>query len=61
MIARDPTRPDWEEAIAARVHDTMASAEMARYFNVKMTLPRARVALLQLSLFVQCGVIAGLI
>lgn len=54
MISRDPTSPDWEEAIAARVHDTMASAEMARYFNVKMTLPRARVALLQLSLFVQC-------
>ena len=45
---------DWEEAIGARVRDTMASAEMERYFSVKMTPGRARVALLQLSLFVQC-------
>ena len=50
----DATSYDWEEAIGARVRDTMASVEMARYFNVKMTAPRARVALLQLSLFVQC-------
>lgn len=50
----DPTSYDWEEAIGARVRDAMASVEMARYFNVKMTAPRARVALLQLSLFVQC-------
>ena len=50
----DATSYDWEEAIGARVRDAMASVEMARYFNVKMTTPRARVALLQLSLFVQC-------
>jgi len=50
----DATSYDWEEAIGARVRDTMASVEMARYFNVKMPAPRARVALLQLSLFVQC-------
>jgi pyrroloquinoline quinone (PQQ) biosynthesis protein C len=50
----DPTSYDWEEAIGARVRDAMASVEMARYFKVKMTAPRARVALLQLSLFVQC-------
>jgi pyrroloquinoline quinone (PQQ) biosynthesis protein C len=50
----DAASYDWEEAIGARVRDTMASVEMARYFNVKMTAPRARVALLQLSLFVQC-------
>jgi pyrroloquinoline quinone (PQQ) biosynthesis protein C len=45
---------DWESAISARVHATMASPEMARYFAVKMTPARARVALLQLSLFVSC-------
>lgn len=45
---------NWEEAIGAKVRETMASAEMARYFSVKMTPKRARVALLQLSLFVQC-------
>ena len=44
----------WEEAIAQRVHATMAAAEMDRYFNVKMTTGRARIALLQLSLFVSC-------
>jgi hypothetical protein len=44
----------WEEAIAQRVHATMAAAEMDRYFNVKMTASRARIALLQLSLFVSC-------
>lgn len=48
------TSRDWEEAIGARVRDTMASAQMARYFSVKMTPARARVTLLQLSLFVQC-------
>jgi len=36
------------------VRDTMASAEMERYFSVKVTPARARGALLQLSLFVQC-------
>ena len=35
----DPTSYDWEEAIGARVRDAMASVEMARYFNVKMTAP----------------------
>ena len=45
---------DWESAIAARVHATMAAPEMERYFSVKMTPARARVALLQLSLFVSC-------
>jgi pyrroloquinoline quinone (PQQ) biosynthesis protein C len=45
---------DWEEAIGDRVRETMASPEMARYFSIKMTADRARVALLQLSLFVQC-------
>jgi pyrroloquinoline quinone (PQQ) biosynthesis protein C len=48
------TTQDWEEAIGARVRSTMASSEMERYFSVKMTAPRARVALLQLSLFVSC-------
>jgi pyrroloquinoline quinone (PQQ) biosynthesis protein C len=48
------TSRDWEEAIGARVRDTMASKEMEHYFSVKMTPARARVALLQLSLFVQC-------
>ena len=45
---------EWEEAIAKRVHATMASAEMERYFGVTMTTKRARIALLQLSLFVSC-------
>ena len=45
---------DWESAIGARVHATMASPEMERYFAVKITWARARVALLQLSLFVSC-------
>jgi pyrroloquinoline quinone (PQQ) biosynthesis protein C len=44
----------WEEAIAQRVHATMAAAEMDRYFKVKMTTSRARIALLQMSLFVSC-------
>src|SRR5687768_8889807 len=48
------TAREWEEAIGERVHATMASAEMERYFNVKMTTARARLALLQLSLFVSC-------
>jgi hypothetical protein len=45
---------DWEMAIGARVRATMASAELTRYFGVKMTPARARIALLQLSLFVSC-------
>ena len=45
---------DWEQAIGERVRATMASPEMERYFAVKMTPARARVALLQLSLFVSC-------
>jgi pyrroloquinoline quinone (PQQ) biosynthesis protein C len=53
-VAASLTKTDWEDAIAARVRATMASADMERYFNVKMTKPRARVALLQLSLFVSC-------
>lgn len=52
MTEADMTR-DWEETIGARVRDAMASAEMGRYFSVKMTPARARGALLQLSLFVQ--------
>lgn len=52
MTEVDITR-NWEESIGARVRDTMASAEMERYFSVKMTPARARGALLQLSLFVQ--------
>ena len=47
-------REDWEKAIGARVCATMASPEMERYFSIKMTVNRARVSLLQLSLFVQC-------
>lgn len=47
-------RREWEEAIGGRVCATMASPEMDRYFSLKMTLGRARLALLQLSLFVQC-------
>jgi hypothetical protein len=45
---------DWETAIGERVRAAMASPEMDRYFAVKMTPARARVALLQLSLFVSC-------
>lgn len=45
---------DWEMAIGTRVRATMASPELARYFAVKMTPARARIALLQLSLFVSC-------
>ena len=41
-------------AIGARVRAAMASPEMERYFAVNMTPTRARVALLQLSLFVSC-------
>ena len=48
------TAQEWEQAIGAGVRATMASPEMERYFNVKMTPGRARVALLQLSLFVSC-------
>jgi len=47
-------RQQWEEEIGARVRATMAAPEMERYFSIKMTTHRARVALLQLSLFVQC-------
>ena len=32
----------------------MASSEIERYFNIRMTSARARIALLQLSLFIQC-------
>jgi len=45
---------DWESIIGARVRATMASAELTRYFAVTMTTARARIALLQLSLFVSC-------
>src|SRR6266404_5403194 len=48
------TAQEWEEAIGAKVRAAMAAPEMARYFAVKMTQARARVALLQLSLFVSC-------
>ena len=48
------TTREWEDAIATSVRAAMSSAEMNRYFNVKMTKPRARIALLQLSLFVSC-------
>jgi len=48
------TAQEWEEAIGAKVRAAMATPEMARYFAVKMTQVRARVALLQLSLFVSC-------
>jgi pyrroloquinoline quinone (PQQ) biosynthesis protein C len=45
---------NWQDAIGARVRATMASAELTRYFAVKMTPERARIALLQLSFFVSC-------
>jgi pyrroloquinoline quinone (PQQ) biosynthesis protein C len=45
---------DWERIIGARVRATMTSAELTRYFAVTMTPARARIALLQLSLFVSC-------
>jgi len=45
---------EWEEAIGVRVRATMASPELERYFALKMTPARARVAVLQLSLFVSC-------
>jgi len=48
------TTREWEDAIATRVRAAMSSAELNRYFNVKMTKSRARIALLQLSLFVSC-------
>ena len=48
------TAQEWEEAIGAKVRAAMAAPEMEHYFAVRMTLPRARVALLQLSLFVSC-------
>ena len=48
------TAQQWENAIAARVYATMASPEMERYFSLRMTPARARIALLQLSLFIQC-------
>ena len=44
----------WENAIGARVRATMASPEIERYFNIRMTPSLARIALLQLSLFIQC-------
>jgi len=44
----------WEQALGSRVRETMAAPEMERYFGVTMTAGRARIALLQLSLFVQC-------
>jgi len=47
-------RQQWEKEIGARVRATMAAPEMERYFSIKMTPQRARVVLLQLSLFVQC-------
>lgn len=48
------TVQQWENAIGARVRATMASPEIERYFNIRMTPARARIALLQLSLFIQC-------
>lgn len=48
------TAQEWEHEIGARVRATMASAELAHYFAVKMTPRRAQAALLQLSLFVSC-------
>jgi pyrroloquinoline quinone (PQQ) biosynthesis protein C len=48
------TTQEWQREISARVHGTMASAEMERYFAVRMTPRRAQLALLQLSLFVSC-------
>jgi pyrroloquinoline quinone (PQQ) biosynthesis protein C len=55
-LGAQPTRSaqEWEQDIGARVRATMASPDMERYFAVKMTASRARVALLQLSLFVSC-------
>jgi len=53
-LASKLTTQEWEQAIGSRVHATMASPELARYFAVKMTPARARIALLQLSLFVSC-------
>jgi hypothetical protein len=50
---------NWEEAIGAKVRETMASAEMARYFNVKTTPKRARVTLLQLEFLFNPGATAG--
>ena len=48
------TVQQWENAIGARVRATMASPEIERYFNIRMTPARGRIALLQLSLFIQC-------
>jgi pyrroloquinoline quinone (PQQ) biosynthesis protein C len=44
----------WRERIGERVRASMASSEMERYFGIKMTIPRARIALGQLSLYVRC-------
>lgn len=53
-MAGQLTAQDWGSAIGARVRATMASPELDRYLAVTMTPARARVALLQLSLFVSC-------
>jgi pyrroloquinoline quinone (PQQ) biosynthesis protein C len=53
-VAEHNSTSNWESAIGTRVRTAMASPEMDRYFNVKMTASRARIALLQLSLFVSC-------
>jgi len=53
-MAAGLTAQEWEYEIGVRVRAAMASAELARYFAVKMTQGRAQVALLQLSLFVSC-------
>lgn len=44
----------WKEGIGERVRVAMRSPKMEHYFGVKMTIPRARLALKQLSLFVHC-------
>lgn len=53
-MAEHNSTSNWESAIGTRVRAVMASPEMDRYFSVKMTTSRARIALLQLSLFVSC-------
>ena len=43
---------EWRERIGAMVREHMRSPQLARYFSVKMTRPRAQVMLLQLGLYI---------
>jgi hypothetical protein len=44
-VAEHNSTSNWESAIGTRVRAVMASPEMDRYFNVKMTTRRAHCAI----------------